>query len=177
MAFKSVFLYRLRLGAFAALAVLSSGVALAQWQWVDATGRKVFSDTPPPESVAEKNILKRPGASARASAAAPPAATTPVPKHDGASAPQPSGRDDELEARKKQAEEAEKAKKKAEDERLSKARAENCERAKGAKATLNSGVRIATTNAKGEREIMDDAARAREAKRLDDIIRADCGAQ
>jgi hypothetical protein len=34
---------------------------------------------------------------------------------------------------------------------------------------------LATTNAKGEREILDDAGRAAEAKRLDGIIRADCG--
>jgi hypothetical protein len=179
MACKTLFLHRLRLGVFAALAVLSCGVALAQWQWVDATGRKVFSDTAPPESVAEKNILKRPSASARASApsaaTAPAAANNATAKGGKAAAPQPSGRDDELEARKKQAEEAEKAKKKAEEERLSKARAENCKRAKSAQATLDSGVRIATTNAKGEREIMDDAVRAREAKRLGDTIRADCG--
>lgn len=177
MAFKTSFLHQVRLGTFAVIAVFSSGAALAQWQWVDATGRKVFSDTPPPDSVAEKNILKRPGALTRAPAAAPTAGTTTEPKDDSASAPKPSGRDELLEARKKQAEEAEQAKKKAEAERLSKVRAENCERAKSAKATLNSGVRLATTNAKGEREIMDDAARVREAKRLEDIIRADCGAQ
>lgn len=176
MAFKTSFLHQVRLGTFAVIAVLSSGAALAQWQWVDATGRKVFSDTPPPDSVAEKNILKRPGGLARTSASGPAAATTES-KDDAASAPKPSGRDELLEARKKQAEEAEQAKKKAEAERLSKVRAENCERAKSAKATLSSGVRLATTNAKGEREIMDDAARAREAKRLDDIIRADCSAQ
>jgi membrane protein involved in colicin uptake len=87
-----------------------------------------------------------------------------------------SGRDEQLEARKKQAEEAEQAKKKAEEERQAKARAENCERAKRAKATLDSGIRIATTNAKGEREIMDDSGRAAEAKRLDDLIRTDCAA-
>ena len=40
--------------------------------------------------------------------------------------------------------------------------------------TLDSGVRIARTNEKGEREFMDDAARAAEAKRTQDIIASDC---
>jgi hypothetical protein len=58
---------------------------------------------------------------------------------------------------------------------VAKARAENCERAKRAKATLDTGIRIATTNAKGEREIMDDKARGDEARRMDETIRSDCG--
>lgn len=149
--------------------VLTSGWAVAQWQWVDATGRKVFSDTPPPASVPDKQILKRPGMRTTAPMTAEPATIeTPT------AAPRVPARDEQLEARKKQAEEAEQAKKKAEDERLAKARAENCERAKRAKATMDSGVRIATTNAKGEREIMDDKARAQENQRIDEIMRADC---
>ena len=59
-------------------------------------------------------------------------------------------------------------------ERIAKQRADNCERAKRAKATLDSGQRLATTNAKGEREIMDDARRASETQRLQDIMRSDC---
>ena len=58
---------------------------------------------------------------------------------------------------------------------MAKAKAENCARAKKAKATFDSGARIATTNAKGEREIMDDAARAVETKRLEGIIATECG--
>ena len=70
---------------------------------------------------------------------------------------------------------AEQAKKKAELDKIAKIRADNCDRAKRAKATLDSGIRIATTNAKGEREVMDDKARADEGKRLDEVIRSDCG--
>lgn len=151
---------------------LSTGVALAQWQWVNADGRKVFSDTPPPASIPEKNILKRPGG--QAVVVAPEESAEPVEPAAAAPAPAPV-KDAQLEARKKQAEEAEAAKRKAELDRVAKQRAENCERAKRAKATLDSGVRIATTNAKGEREIMDDKARAAEAKRLDRIIASDCG--
>lgn len=161
-----------RAWSVAAVALLGCGSVLAQWQWIDNSGNRVFSDTPPPAGVPDKNILKSPGARtapAEAPTAEAPPATAPT------TAPKLSGRDDELEAKKKQAEEAEQAKKKAEAAKLAKARAENCERAKRAKTTLDSGVRMATMNAKGEREIMDDNARAAESKRLDAIVRSDCG--
>ncbi len=152
-----------------------STAATAQWQWVDSTGRKVFSDTPPPSSIPDRNILKKPGLNS-----APPVATTEsnanaAPAASAPAAPQIPARDTELEARKKQAEAAEEAKKKAEMERVTKARAESCERARKAKITIDSGVRLATTNAKGEREVMDDKARAAEIQRMDSIIRSDCG--
>jgi len=60
-------------------------------------------------------------------------------------------------------------------DKLAKARQDNCERAKRSKMTLESGARMATTNAKGEREIMDDAARATEVKRINEIIQSNCG--
>lgn len=166
----------LRVVALAACATLACGSAVAQWLWIDSAGNKVFSDTAPPPGTPDKNILRKPGARAEvklpeAPAAAEAAASAPAPK-----AP---GKDDQLEAKKKlaekQAEEAAAAKKKAESEQYAKARAENCERAKKAKATLDSGIRIATTNAKGEREFLDDKARAAEVKRAEDLIRTECG--
>ena len=158
------------------LCALASGSAVAQWQWIDASGAKVFSDTPPPPSVPDKNILRKPGG--RAEPKVVPSATE-AGAVSAAPAPKVTGRDEQLEAKKrlaeKQAEEAAQAKKKAEDEKFAKARADNCERAKRAKATMDSGMRVATTNAKGEREIMDDSARAAETRRIEEIIRADCG--
>lgn len=156
----------------AVTASLACGSALAQWQWLDSTGRKVFSDTPPPVGVPDKNILKRPNLRA---APAPEAAAPASPETGSAGTPAPNTRDEQLEARKKQAEAEEAAKKKAEADKVAQARAANCERARRAKATLDSGVRIAITNTKGEREVMDDKGRAAEAQRLDDIIRSDCG--
>lgn len=152
---------------------LTSGWAVAQWQWVDDTGRKVFSDTPPPSSVPDQQILKRPGPRSASPATAASGAPDTQPAVSPAT-PRLPARDESLEARKKQAEEAEQAKKKADEDRLIKARADSCDRAKRAKATLNSGLRMATTNAKGEREIMDDKAIAQESQRIDDIMRADC---
>ena len=91
-----------------------------------------------------------------------------------ASVPKVSGKDKELQEKKKLADAAEAEKKKAQEEEYAKMRADNCERAKRSKANFDSGVRISTTNAKGEREILDDAQRAAEAKRLEKIIASDC---
>ena len=154
-------------------------LCLAQWQWLDKDGRKVFSDQPPPPDVPAKNILKQPtGAKARMgeisiTPAAPASAAVAAAK-PSASAPKLTGKDKELEEKKKQTEAAEADKKKAQEEELAKARAENCERTKQAKATLDSGVRLAQTNAKGEREVLDDAQRAAEAKRLEKLIASEC---
>jgi hypothetical protein len=158
--------------------------AYAQWQWLDKDGRKVFSDRAPTGDVPEKNIIKRPGGVAKAvpaavsaaddnAAAAGPKVAAPA-SQSAASVPKLSGVDKDLEQKKKQAADAEAAKKKAEDDKLAKAKAENCTRAKLAKTTLESGVRMGRTNAKGEREVMDDAARAEEAKRAQSIIDSSC---
>jgi Domain of unknown function (DUF4124) len=163
----------------------ASMAASAQWVWTDAGGRKVYSDRPPPSDVPAKNIQKQPGGprAAAAPAADAPGTTDATGTSAGATAaaakPAPgnlkiSGKDAELEAKKKQAEAAEAAKKKAEDEKLAQAQAQNCERARRAMSTLQSGVRIQQTNAKGEREFLDDAGRAAETQRLQGVISADC---
>ncbi|MCZ8257417.1 MAG: DUF4124 domain-containing protein, partial [Polaromonas sp.] len=128
----------------------------------------------------EKNILKRPpGACVVATPVAPEDSAAPAPagaalKPNAGAAPKLSGKDAQLEAKKKQADDEEAAKKKAEEEKAAAAKAENCERAKKALANLQSGARMATTNAKGEREIMDDAAKAVEGKRLQGIADSAC---
>lgn len=156
--------------------------AQAQWQWIDNTGKKVFSDTAPPPDVPEKNILRKgnlppprpaPGVVAldQGGTAAPPGAS-PV---AGTPAPAPkSGVDKELQEKAKKAEDEEKAKKEAEEKKLAQAKAENCSRARQAKATYDSGIRVARVNAQGEREIVDDAARAQETRRLQQVIDSDC---
>jgi len=159
--------------------------AMAQWQWIDKDGRKVFSDRLPPAEIQDKDILKRPSGSVRPTTAATAdlplvagvtvkpasAASAPAAK---ASMPKLSGKDAELEAKKKKAEEEEASKKKAEDEKLAKAKLENCNRAKTSMTALKSGVRIASMNAKGEQEFFDDAKRASETKRTQEIIDESC---
>ena len=150
--------------------------ALAQWQWIDKEGRKVFSDRAPPAEIPEKNILKQPGFKAPlqpADAEATAAAAAPLVANK-AGTPKLTGKDAQLEARKKQAEDEENAKKKAEDEKLAKSHADNCDRAKKGLVAVQSGVRLSVINAKGEREFMDDATRMVETKRIEGIIAADC---
>ncbi len=149
--------------------------AAAQWQWIGKDGRKVFSDRPPPADIQDKDILKQPGGRGRASVA-PAATEVPAPAVTAAktNVPKISGKDAELEAKKKKLEEEEAAKKKAEEEKVAQAKAANCELAKKGLATFQSGVRVAATNAKGEREIMDDNARAAESKRIQAIVDRDC---
>jgi hypothetical protein len=159
----------------------------AQYQWIGKDGRKVFSDRPPPADVQEKDILRQPGGrraalpvmpaetadTADSSTSATPAVATAKPKADP-NAPKISGKDAELEAKKKKLDDETAAKRKAEDEKLAKAQAENCVRVKKGLTAIQSGDRISTINAKGEREFLDDAARAAENKRLQSIMEGDC---
>ncbi len=147
--------------------------AQAQWQWVDNAGRKVFSDKAPPLDIPAKNILKQPGKSASvasvpaAPASAGTAAATPA-------APPLSADDKELVAKKKKAEAQDLARAKEESDNVAKIKAANCEKAKAHQGVLDSGVRISTTNAKGEREILDDAARNAETQRTRAAIESNC---
>jgi hypothetical protein len=157
------------------LACMAAPAVFAQWQWIDKDGRKVFSDQSPPPDVPANKILKRPGGrSAEPESAAPAAAAASAPA--SGAVPKVSGKDKALDERRKAAAEAEAEKQKAREDELKKYRAESCDRAKRAKTTLDSGIRMATVNDKGEREIMDDNARAAEGKRIDAIIARDCSA-
>lgn len=162
--------------------LIASGVfsasAFSQWQWIDKDGHKVFSDRSPPAEIQDKNILKRPAGNFKSVV---PAADSGLandaalkPPTAKASAPKLSGKDTELEARKKKAEDEEAAKKKLDEDKVEKAKAENCDRAKTTLATLQSGVRVSSVNAKGEREVFDDTKRASETKRAQDTMAATC---
>lgn len=167
----------------ASFAIVFSASAMAQYVWLDAAGRKVFSDQPPPTNTPAKRILQQPG---KAALAAPVASSDADEKPtgktaDGADAAvktvpaqKIASKDKDLEAAKKKIEDEAAAKKKADGEVRNLARADNCVRAKQAKTTLDSGVRLNQYNAKGERVFMDEAARTVESKRLDGIIASDC---
>jgi hypothetical protein len=158
-----------------ALACSLPALGLAQWQWIDKDGRKVFSDQSPPADVPAKNIIKQPsGGKGSAPAVVAPVAAASQPAKPAASAPKLTGKDKDLEEKRKLAEAAEAQKKKEQEEAVAKARAENCEQAKRVKANYDSGIRIAQVNAKGEREILDDAQRAAEVKRIEKVIASDC---
>ena len=158
--------------------------ANAQWRWRDKTGQINASDRPPPRDVPDKDILSRPNtpdarragllpaaagaADASASAAAPTAPNAPA-----ASAP-PTALEREVQARKKSADEDKANKSRAEEERVAQARAENCRSARNQLTALESGQRIARSNDKGEREVLDDKGRAEEMRRAREVISSEC---
>ena len=138
--------------------------AAAQWKWRGKGGQIQYSDTPPPAGTPDQDILQRPHGNAQSKMSAPPA-----------SAASAQARvEPELEAKKKKAEQDEAAKKKAEDDKLAAQRADNCNRAKSYLRTLDDGIRIARTNDKGEREILDDKQRADETRRAKETIASEC---
>lgn len=165
-----------------ALACVWSVGAIAQWQWIDKDGRKVFSDRPPPLSIPDKDILRQPQQQLRPVAPANAAADTQADAQPAAAkatakpvADAPGkGIDKELEERKAKADAEKAAKDKADEKKMAAAKAENCTRAKQAKATLDSGQLMKHTNAKGEQVFLDDAARAAERKRAQSVIDSDC---
>lgn len=149
---------------------LCAQMVSAQWLWLDNDGRKVFSDRAPPPEIPDKNILKQPNrvkpVAVTAQAASAPASA--------ASAAKAVGKDPVLEARKKQLDQEEKAKAQAEKEKQAQVKAQNCLEARRGMQTLQSGVRMQQINAKGEPEILDDAGRAAEMKRVQVMIDTQC---
>jgi Domain of unknown function (DUF4124) len=152
-----------------ALALLATLMlpAHAQWMWRDKNGQITASDLPPPRDIADKDILQRPDLGARRAAVAAPAASA-------AAAPAAAPVDRDLEARKQAAEQDTKARAKADELRLAAQRAENCNRARAHASALESGQRMARVNAQGEREVMDDKARAEEMQRTRQVMASDC---
>jgi hypothetical protein len=158
---------------YGVIASLLSFSALAQWQWLDQSGRRVYSDMAPGAEVPDANILRRPGQPLRSS-------ETQVRDAEGAlvetksDTPKLNDKDRDLLARKKQADDAQAAKRKTEELNLARQRADNCARARQAQANLALGTRMARINEKGEREFFDEGMRADEARRIQGIIDSDC---
>lgn len=156
----------------------------AQWRWRDASGRVTASDRPPPKEIPEKDILSRPTTAPQRRAAALPldAASAAAPAASAASAAAPGlvaasgpgGLQAEVEARRKRTEQEQAARVRAEEEKLAAQRAENCRRARAHVAALESGQRMARVNERGEREVLDDRARADELRSARAVIASDC---
>jgi hypothetical protein len=151
--------------------LLIASPAEAQWKWRDSRGQIHISDIPPPRDVADKDVLQRPEVAVRRPAPAPaPAASAAV----AGTAPAKAAVDPELEERRKRAEQEQAARSEADRQKAAAVRKDNCQRAREQLATLDSGQRIARIKADGEREILDDDARAREAKRARDVMATEC---
>jgi hypothetical protein len=165
------------------IAIAATGAsAQSVWKWRDASGQVHISDAPPPANVPDKNILQRPsGAPAPAMAPTPAGegSTSAATASAGATASAAAtGVDSELQKKKARAdkEKAEKdaADKAALDKKNAAIRADNCQRAQGQVKAFESGVRIARTNANGEREFLDDKQRASELQRAQESAAQNC---
>jgi hypothetical protein len=154
--------------ATAALVLLSLATsALAQFVWLDEKGVKQYSDLPPPPSVPNKRILKTPGQSLprgtteeTGTAAAADADASADSKPDAKA--QPTIAEQNAAFQKRKTEQAEKNKKAEQEAKLASNKAENCARARANQRTLDSGARIAQTDASGQRSYMNDQQRAQQ---------------
>lgn len=155
-------------GLMFGLIALACLPAHAQWKWRDAAGRVQYSDRPPPAGTPAKDILQSPivAAPVKLVPASAPGASAPA---TAASAVDPA-----LDAKRKQAEQQQEAQRKADEAKQAQARAENCERARTSMRTLESGQRLSRVNDKGEREVLDDSARARELEQGRRVIASEC---
>lgn len=115
-------------------------------RWVDSQGRVHYSDGPPPAGAKSSKTIDTP-----ASAATPA----------GDAKKTQSWQEKDMEFRQRKASQAEAQAKKDEEAAKAKEKKQNCEGARTSLRSLESEGRVSTTNEKGERVIMDDAARAK----------------
>src|SRR5688572_28978250 len=151
-----------------ALLVITSlafaGAAAAQYKWVDQNGKVQYGDTPPPGA---RVSTVRP----------PPGPAQPEPAAEDkkdAKAPLTSA-DKDAEFRKRQLEGEHNREKQAKAQQEAQTKRENCARAQDYLRTLQSGQRIARTNAQGEREVLEDAQIAQEVARARKSTQEWCG--
>lgn len=141
-----------------AVALAFSAAAAAQtYKWVDKDGKVRYGDTPPPDAKVQR--LKPPPSPAEAPAAAP----------EGKKPLSP-----EAAFRKRQQEKADAEDKAAKERDLAERKRENCENAQARLRLLESGARITTANAQGEREFISDEARARDIERTRKVVAEAC---
>lgn len=173
---------KLLLAALSAVSLACSTPALAQWAWRDGAGKMVYSDQPPPKSVAAKDIVRQPPAApanpVRPSAGGPSEAaadTRAVPPPAATEASRrPTVAEREIESRRQQQVLAEAEKKAADEEAQRAVAAQNCERLRAYQRALEGGHRIGRINAAGEKEIVSDAQRAAEIERTRSQIEQQC---
>ena len=163
-----------RIGLLGLLALCLATPVQAQWKWRDAGGKLQFSDLPPPQGTAEKDILQRPknqqpervvivpyGSAASAPASAP--ASTGASKADL-----------ERQARVKQQDKDAQARQKENEVKQAEMRRDNCVRAKENMKLLQDGIRLTRQNEKGEAIVIDERQRAEEVQRTRTVIDSEC---
>ena len=132
-----------------------------QYKWVDENGKTRYGDVPPPGVNAQRLKPPASGYSAPSAPAAPSA--------DGK---KPLTAEEAYQKRQKESKEAgDKADKERAEAAMKRA---NCEQAQNHLRTLESGQRMATTNAKGEPTFMDESQVASEKARAQKLVSEWC---
>lgn len=169
-------------------ALAAAPTASAQYQWRDANGRMVYSDMPPPASVPPSAVLRAParqtpavapgGSGATASASRPAATGVPVtvPGPSATGTPAPTIAEREMEFRKRRLEREQAERKASEAQAATRRAASACNDARTQVRTIESGMRMAQVNERGEREIVDEAFRAAQLDTARKAIRDHCPA-
>lgn len=178
---------------FIAIAILlaTATVAAQVYKWVDKDGRVQYSDQPPPADAKEVKSAPK-----RATPPGTPATPTPATNATNTTTPAKDAKDTKdakaapgkepppappknlAEANKQSADrrkaEAEAAKKAEDEARVAKSEHERCDAAKRYLAELETGRPIATSNARGEREMVSDEERARQVNRAREAMSQSC---
>ena len=138
----------LRIMVCAISLAFAAGAAAQAYRWVDQDGKVRYGDTPPPGVKASP--LKLPQGSANVAPAAGDAAGKAATKGPLTPAEQ------EKEFRKRQSDAQKAAAKSEQEQKDAQARIDNCNRAQAALRTLETGQRVVTTDAQGERYYLND---------------------
>jgi hypothetical protein len=151
--------------------LLASAAGAQAYKWVDKNGRVQYGDSPP--AGVHATPMRPPSRTA-----APPAA--PAAKADDAksAAAKKSGpltpAEQEADYRKRQLEAQKEQEKQAAASKEASVKKDNCARAQEYLRTLDSGQRISRTDAKGERQFLEDAEIAREKSQARQNVQAWC---
>lgn len=133
------------------------------YKWVDANGRVQYSDRKPPDARQQTQEVK---GTVSAVGSQPIGAGT-------ASGPKTAAELDK-EFQKRRDEQAEAQKKQQQAAVEQKQKSESCDAARRNLAALQSGQRIARYNKNGEQSFLDDAGRAQEIARSQQLVQANC---
>jgi len=154
----------LRFLGFAAAFALSFAAAAQQYKWVDKDGRVQYGDSPPP---GVKATPMRPGTGAPTAPASPGAAGKPAGKA-------PTAAEQDAAFRQRQQDAEKQAAKSAQADQEAAAKKDQCARAQEYLRSLEAGVRVARTDAKGERYFLEDAEIAQETAKARQLVQQNC---
>src|SRR4029078_10235203 len=152
--------------------LFAAGTANAQlYRWVDKDGKVRYGDTPPPG--AKTSSIKAPPPGPATPAAAAKDAKDGKDAKAAKKGPMTAA-EKEQDYRDRQEPAKKAAEKEAEESRAKAAQADNCNRAKDALRTLQSGERIARVNTSGERYILSDDQLAQEVAKAQQSVQTAC---